>query len=285
MKNDITLEMIIKQCEDLFLQSDLFYGHGTDNAWDEAVALVLGCLKLAYDSDPDGAVSEQDCEQIKALASRRIKELIPVPYLVKQAWFAGLPFYVDERVIIPRSPLAEWIARGFEPWLATDKIHRVLDLCTGSGCIAIACAYAFPEAQVDAVDISTDALAVAKINVEKHGLTDRVHLIQSDMFEALGNREYDLIITNPPYVGKIDMQDLPPEYTHEPVLALESGDEGLDAVDEILRKAPQYLSENGLLVVEVGCSQSAVEKTYPDLPLIWLECEHGGEGIFLYSFH
>ncbi len=201
--------------------------------------------------------------------------------MTHEAWFAGLPFYVDERVIIPRSPIAELINKHFEPWLEPENVMSVLDLCTGSGCIAIACALALPHARIDAVDLSTDALSVAQKNVEKYDLVDRVRLIESDLFQSIPAEKYDLIISNPPYVSESEWQELPAEYHHEPRLALEAGKEGLDVVSRMLNQAAQHLTENGVLIVEVGNSAMALEKAFPDLPFLWLEFEQGGEGVFL----
>jgi ribosomal protein L3 glutamine methyltransferase len=214
------------------------------------------------------------------LARRRIDEHIPVPFLTNKAWFAGLSFYVDERVHIPRSPFAEWIAKGFLPWCDQEKVFRVLDLCTGSGSLAIACAYAFPHALVDAVELSASAAAVAQINVERHELPDRVRILQGDLWHVVDG-QYDLIISNPPYVNEAEMQTLPQEYDHEPRMALAAGDAGLDIVEHILKQAKQYLKPGGLLAVEVGNTAEIMETVYPRLPFIWLDCAWGGGGVFV----
>lgn len=267
-----------------FNQCDLTYGHGTENSLDEAANLVLSALHLPPDTDRGmmtAALTSKEREFIIHLVERRIKERVPVPYLVNEAWFGGYNFFVDERVIIPRSPVAELIDYQFSPWLDAFQVDNVLDLCTGSGCIAIACALAFDHAQVDAVDISQDALDVAEINVDRYGLEDYVTLIKSNLFESVEPKEYDLIISNPPYVGRETVMALPEEYGHEPTLALEAGEDGLECVHIILREALNYLSPNGVLIVEVGYIQELVEAAYPNLPFTWLQFERGGDGVFL----
>ncbi|KTD16722.1 50S ribosomal protein L3 N(5)-glutamine methyltransferase [Legionella jordanis] len=264
--------------------NDLYFGHGTDNAWDEMFALILESLSLPLNCDPlllQSHLTQAEKQLLTAQLSRRIKDKVPVPYLTHVAYFCEMPFYVDERVLIPRSPIAELIKQQFSPWLIADQVHRVLDLCTGSGCIAIACSYAFPEAIVDAVDISRDALDVAAINCERHVVQEQVRLIQSDLWQAVPNVRYDLIVSNPPYVGSEEMQSLPAEYQHEPKLALETDNNGLAIVEKILAKAHDYLSDEGILVVEVGNSDQALEEAFPDVPFTWLEFEHGGHGVFL----
>lgn len=262
----------------------LYFGHGTDNALDDIYALVLGALSLPMDVQPallQARLTMQEKERVAHQLSRRIFDRIPVPYLTNQAYFCGLPFFVDERVLIPRSPLAEMIEQQFAPWIEADDVNRVLDLCTGSGCIAIACCYAFPDVEVDAVDISKDALDVAEINRERHGLTEQLTLIESDVYTALPAVRYDIIVSNPPYVGAEEMQTLPEEYRHEPVLALEAAENGLAVVDKILRQAHEYLTDVGILVVEVGNSADAMIDAYPDLAFTWLDFERGGDGVFL----
>lgn len=230
---------------------------------------------------PCGALKPRRKKHLVKLLSRRIHDKVPVPYLTNKAYFCELPFYVDERVLIPRSPIAELIKQQFAPWLVAERVHRVLDLCTGSGCIAIACCYAFPEAIVDAVDISPEALAVAAINCQQHEVGELVNLIESDCWDNVPKQRYDLIVSNPPYVGKAEMQTLPAEYYHEPKLALETDKNGLAIVEKILAKAHDYLTEDGVLVVEVGNSDQALEETFPNVPFTWLEFEHGGHGVFL----
>jgi ribosomal protein L3 glutamine methyltransferase len=262
----------------------LYYGHGTDNVLDDMFALILGSLSLPRDVDPivlHARLTRDEkallCQQLK----RRIIDRVPMAYLIKEAYFCELPFYVDERVIIPRSPIAELIRQEFSPWIAVDDVARVLDLCTGSGCIAIACCYAFPGAQVDAVDISPEALAVAEINRKKYDLQDVLTLIESDTFENVPVLPYDIIVSNPPYVGHEEMQTLPREYQHEPNLALEASHRGLAVVEKILMSAHTYLSDHGILVIEVGHSEEALLEAYPHIPFTWLDFESGGQGVFV----
>ncbi len=215
------------------------------------------------------------------LIGRRIKERIPAVYLTGETWFAGLPFQVDRRALIPRSPIAELIERRFAPWIDPRGVRRILDIGTGSGCIAVACAKALPRARVDAVDISPEALEVAAINVRRHRVGSRVSLVRSDHFSALSGERYDIIVANPPYVGRREMSGLPPEYRHEPRLALAAGRDGLDSVRVILREAGEHLRARGLLIVEVGNTETAVRRAFRHLPFLWLEFERGGGGVFL----
>ena len=267
-----------------FGAAGLHYGHGTDNAVDEALVLVRHALNLGHDLPPEfyaARLTDAEKSAVLELIERRIVERIPAPYLTGEAWFAGLPFFVDSRVLIPRSPFAELIEGGFAPWLEADSVERVLDLCTGSGCIAIACALAFPAAEVDAVELSPEALDVARRNVERHGVGDQVALLEGDLWSPVAGRSYDLIVSNPPYVSDREMEVLPPEYAHEPELGLRSGPDGLDVVARIIAGARAHLRPGGVLVVEVGDSAEAVANAWPELPFTWLEFSRGGSGVFL----
>ncbi len=261
----------------------VFFGHGTDNARDESAALVAHALGLAALPPRIGAraTSEDERRRARALITRRIRERTPAVYLTGETWFAGLKFRTDPRALIPRSPLAELIERGFAPWVDPRRVRRVLDIGTGGGCIAIATARMLPRARVDALDVSAPALELAALNVRDHRLGRRVRLLQSDYFSALSGERYDIIVSNPPYVGAREMRALPAEYRHEPRMALASGRDGMDAVRAILKDAGRHLNPGGILVVEVGNTEVAVRRAFPRLPFIWLTFERGGGGVFL----
>ncbi len=280
----MSLRELIERGARRLARAGVCFGHGTDNAWDESAALVLHALELpplAPGSPATSRVRLHEARRALALIERRIAERIPAVYLTGKTWFAGLELHVDPRVLIPRSPLAELIERRFAPWIGCSAVHRVLDLGTGSGCIAIACAKAFGRARVDASDISEEALAVARINVRKHRLGRRVSLVKSDHFRALARRRYDIIVSNPPYVGARELAGLPREYAHEPELALAAGGDGLRSVRVILREASRHLRPRGVLVVEVGNTERAVRRAFPRMPFTWLQFERGGGGVFL----
>ena len=274
----------ILQGETRLGQADLAYGHGTDNPRDEAAWLVGRTLGLApheLDAHRDRVLTLAEQTAVRQIIDTRITTRKPAAYLLKEAWFARLRFYVDERVIVPRSLMGELILDAFQPWVATDGVHRVLDLCSGSGCIAIAAALAFPQAHVDATDISADALAVARINVAGHHLEHRVRIIESDLYAALAGERYDLILSNPPYVDAIDMAGLPLEYRHEPPLALASGASGLDAIVRILAAAAAHLQPGGILVAEVGNSCVALQERFATVPFTWLTTASGDDSVFM----
>ncbi len=277
-----TLRDFLRWGASRFAGGGLFYGHGTDGAADEAAVLIAHALHLDLPLAPeflDAALTAQERVAVTALLDRRINERLPAPYLTGEAWFAGLRFAVDPRVLIPRSPIGELIENGFSPWLDDTNPTRILDLGTGSGCIAIACALAFPGAVVDAVDISPDALAVAAGNVARYGLQERVRLLQSDLYAALAGERYELIVSNPPYVSRDEYAGLPDEYRHEPPGALLSPDAGLEHALRILRGAAAHLNQGGLLVLEVGATWPALVERLPQLPFTWVELARGGRGV------
>ncbi|TDG13802.1 50S ribosomal protein L3 N(5)-glutamine methyltransferase [Seongchinamella unica] len=281
----ITVGQAIQQCWEQLHDSDVFYGHGTDNPWDEAVQLVLAVADLPADSD-DGVlphpVSVSQYRELQRLLRGRIEEHIPLPYLLGKAWFAGLEFGCDERAIIPRSPIGELILHDYQPWYAGPEPAGILDLCCGGGCIGLAAAY-HSGARVDLVDLDPQALALAAENRERLGLMDRVEIYHSDLFDKLPRKRYDLILSNPPYVDAGDLASMPAEYHHEPAMALGSGPDGLSLTRRILASAADYLADSGLLVVEVGNSWEALEAAYPRVPFTWLDFEQGGHGVFALS--
>lgn len=267
-----------------FNEAGLVFGHGCDNALDEALALVLHAVYLDHrlpDHFLDCRISNSEASAVRGLLERRIRERVPAAYLTGQARFAGLDFEIDENVLIPRSPIAELIEQGFTPWLDPERVTSVLDLCCGSGCIGIACAFAFPQALVDLSDVSPSALEIASRNIERHRLEGRVRAVQSDVYAQLEDERYDLIVSNPPYVSSREMETLPPEYRYEPALALEGGGDGMDIVSGILAGARGHLRPDGIIVVEVGASAELLLARYPSVPFLWLDFERGGDGVFL----
>jgi ribosomal protein L3 glutamine methyltransferase len=279
-----TIRDLVRWGMSQFNKAGLCFAHGMPDALDEAVYLCLSTLHLP----PDMADDYFDCrlthdEKRSVLENYRVRldKRKPAAYITREAWFAGLSFYVDERVLIPRSPVAELIQQRFSPWVDADSVERVLDLCTGSGCIAIACAYAFDQAQIYASDVSVDALKVAAINRSNHGLEQRLQLIESDLFNNIPQQAFDIIVSNPPYVAEREMADLDQEFSYEPGKGLTAGETGMDIVVPILQQAGRYLSDDGILVVEVGYSMPALVELLPDVPFTWLEFAHGGEGVFL----
>ncbi|MCC8996407.1 MAG: 50S ribosomal protein L3 N(5)-glutamine methyltransferase [Nitrosomonas sp.] len=268
-----------------FNKANLHFGHGSSNAYDEAAYLILKTLSLPLDQlEPflDARLLKSECDQILHVIDRRIKDRIPAAYLTQEAWLGEYRFYVDERVIVPRSFIAELLQTQLAPWVVEpDRITNILDMCTGSGCLAILSALYFEYAQIDAVDISKPALEVAHKNIDHYGLEKRINLIASDLFSSLKNKRYDLIISNPPYVNAKSMSQLPKEYQHEPQNALSSGIDGLDATRKILESAADHLTEDGLLVVEIGHNREALEHAYPSTPFNWLETHAGNEFVFL----
>jgi len=278
-----SIKDLIRWAFSRFNQADLFYGHGTDNAWDEAVALILQSLDLPFDT-PDNLFNCRLITAEKQLIieriAKRVNQRLPIAYLTNKAYFCGQEYFVDERVLVPRSPISELIETHFEPWIDYQSVNNILDLCTGSGCIAIAAAQYFPDALVDGSDISVEAIEVAEINREKMQ-QENVAFYQSDLFEQLDKKSYDIIVANPPYVDAEDFDSIPKEFLSEPKLGLTSGRDGLELTHKILTLASSYLSEKGILIVEVGNSAAALEQAYPDVAFTWLEFERGGYGVFL----
>jgi ribosomal protein L3 glutamine methyltransferase len=268
-----------------FEESGIFFGHGADNSYDEAVWLILSALHLPHDTLDnflDAVITESERKHLVNLIEQRITKRTPTAYLLREAWLRGYKFYVDERVIVPRSFIAELLEDGFQPWVEyPELVTTAVDICTGSGCLGVLLADAFPDAQIDVVDISPDAIAVANINIANYGLQERITAIESDMFTALAGKQYDVIISNPPYVDAPSMAQLPAEYRNEPQIALGSGLAGLDHTHTILREAKHYLNDHGILVVEIGHNRDALLEAYPNLPFTWLQTSSGNQFVFL----
>jgi len=280
----VTIRDFLRWSVSLFNEHQVVLGHGFDDPWDEAVALVLHALHLPWDIDvriQDARVLPSERSAICRLLTRRVVERVPTSYLTGTGWFAGIPFKVDQRVLIPRSPIGELIENHFSPWVDPDQVESILDMCTGSGCIGVACAQYFPDALVDCVDLSEDALDVAEQNVQALGAEHQVNVIYSDLFEALDGRTYDIIVSNPPYVDKQDMDALADEFHHEPRMGLEAGADGLDIVRRMLPELSRHLNPGGIAVIEVGNSWEALELAYPNVGFTWLEFERGGMGVFV----
>jgi ribosomal protein L3 glutamine methyltransferase len=283
VSHTVTVQTLVARGARRLKRAHVFFGHGTDNAWDEAAALVWHALKLPAPTPRiyQRVTTLAQQQAARELVGRRIRERTPAVYLTGEIWFAGLLFRTDPRALIPRSPIAELIERGYAPWVEARRVHHVLDMGTGSGCIAIATARLMPWVRVDAVDISAQALALAAVNMRLHRVGRRVRLIESDYFSALRGERYDIIVSNPPYVGAREMRSLPPEYRHEPRMALASGPDGMDAVRVILKHAPRHLQPGGVLIVEVGNTEAAVRRAFARLPFTWLAFERGGGGVFV----
>lgn len=280
----LTVRDFMRWAVSAFNAAELAFGHGTDNAWDEARWLVLGALQLPFDAPEwvlDARLGAGERQRLRSLLARRIGERVPTAYLLGEAWFAGLRFLVTPAVLVPRSPMAELLAEGCEPWLAGRSPRRILDLCCGSGCIGIAAAMRWPDAEVVLVDVSPPALEVAGRNIALHRVGDRVRALESDLFARLGTQRFDLVLCNPPYVDADDMQALPAEYRHEPRLGLEAGSDGLDLVRRILAGVAAHLDAEGVLILEVGNSAQALQDAFPQLPFLWPDLVHGGHGVAL----
>ena len=286
--NLTTIRDYLRWATSCFNEEGLFYGHGTNSSWDEAVHLVLQALNLPLDVDNrvlDAHLVKREKHKIIEWVYKRVIDRIPLPYLTKTAWFARMKFYVDQRVLIPRSPIGELICNDFEPWIKSNQINKILDLCTGSGCIGIGCSYVFQNANIILSDISKDALEVAKINITQHQLQKTVQTVYSDLFSNFSNDDkFDLIISNPPYVNAEDLSNMPIEYLKEPLLSLEAGEDGLEIIKKILINATNYLTKKGFLIVEVGNSQYALREKFPNVPFTWLSFENGGDGVFLLTY-
>jgi ribosomal protein L3 glutamine methyltransferase len=280
-----TLRDMVRYGASEFARHGLVFGHGTDNALDEALQLVLHACHLDYSLPAeylDCRLTKPEKARILDLFAQRIDRRLPAAYLTGRAWFAGMEFEVTPDVLVPRSPIAELILQQFDPWVQPEEVGRILDLCTGSGCIGIACAAHFPQAEVDIVDISPAALQVAERNIARHHLEHRVHAIQSDLFDNIPEQNsYDLIVSNPPYVSQGEYAALPPEYHHEPQIGLEAGEDGMDIVAGMLARAGSYLAPGGIMIVEVGASAELLLERFPQYAFMWLDFEHGGDGVFL----
>lgn len=277
-----TIRDFIRWGSSEFLRNELTFGHGFASAFDEARYLILHALALPYDWPDDyldTVLTPPEREQVIDILLLRVKSRQPAAYITRESWFCGLKFYVDERVLVPRSPIAELISDKFEPWVDSHRVHRILDLCSGSGCIAIAAKYHFPDADVFASDLSLDALEVARTNLELHDLVGDITLYESDLFDAIPPQQFDVIVCNPPYVDAVDMANLSDEYHYEPEIGLRAGDDGLLLVDRILAGAGEFLSDHGALFIEVGNSQAALERKFDFLPMTWIEFEFGGGGV------
>jgi ribosomal protein L3 glutamine methyltransferase len=282
--SSLTVAQYIQRGAQQLDAAHLTFGHGSDNAFDEAAELVFFAADLRHEDAAAAYGQTLTAEQIarvQSLFERRVRERVPAAYLTHRMWFAGHEFYVDERVLVPRSPIAELIEAQFEPWIDADRVRRILDIGTGSGCIAIASALALPDASVDAADISHDALAVTQINMERHQVGQRVQAVHSDVYSALVGRKYDVIVTNPPYVGSEELATLPEEYQREPELGLYGGVDGLDIVRRILTGAAEHLEPGGILIGEVGNTEEALQDAFPEVPFMWLEFDRGGGGVFV----
>jgi ribosomal protein L3 glutamine methyltransferase len=283
-RDSATVEQLIRDGAAELDRAGVCFGHGSDNAIDEAAELVFFAAGLQHEDAErvyGQALTPAQGARARELIERRVRERIPAAYLTRRMWFAGHEFYVDERVLVPRSPIAELIEARFHPWIDAGRIERALDIGTGSGCIAIATALALPEARVDATDVSPDALAVTAINIKKHRVQDRVRTVRSDVFDALDGERYDVIVSNPPYVGEVEMSGLPEEYRHEPAIGLRAGSDGLDVVRRIIAGAHAHLRAHGILITEVGNSEHELIDAYPRAPFTWLEFERGGGGVFV----
>jgi ribosomal protein L3 glutamine methyltransferase len=278
-----TIADLIRYCFSQMQKAELYYGHGTDNAWDEACALVLQSIDMPFDTPEfwlQCRLTEDEKHLILQRLERRINERLPLPYLTNKAYFCGLEFYCDQRTLVPRSPIAEMIERQFKPWIDPERVSSILDLCTGSGCIAIACAHYFPDSYVIGSDISEDCIKVAEKNKRKLNI-ENVEFLQSDLFDKIPAEKFDIIVSNPPYVDAEDFAEIPPEFKAEPQLGLVAGQDGLDLTRRILKDAAKFLADDGILVVEVGNSALALEQAFPDVAFTWLEFERGGHGVFL----